>query len=429
MGRHEALTAHLPHLYREGPLVSGLTATWAIQLDLLDEGALTVQRAHWFDVTPDDAEAAALAALLDIVPEEFHADLREFRPWVHALRDGVLRGGSVTREALRVLVDRYVRGFQAATAIRMVPPIDAWAVPAPGGAPARAVLHEHPSVLRAARLPATGAVEPLARLHVTNRGIDPAPWAVVLTGTGGGAEYAPFLANRTTGDAVVLRGRIGLGQVLVIAPRGDDRSRLRAELDGVDVTDRLDTYPALVTSPGGPGQRSAAPEALHLARGDNELWFLPLAHYDTPGLDRYLLALAGDALRTGRFDQTDFDAALFAQPPEVSATLLWVEATPASLEVQLPGWALMVPAGGTDAGCAARERLRTGLDVAVADAAAAGVATEVVLATLTERQPARDRLVVVLPRTFREAGPTGADRITDASGTFGVTGFDDSTLT
>ena len=369
MARHDALTAHLPHLYREGDLLSGLTAVWATQLDMLDEASLTVQRAHWFDVTPDDGEAEALAAILGIEREEFHADLREFRAWVHALRDGVLRAGSVTREALRILVESYTGGFQSATGISLVPPITKWAAPAPGLVASAAVLRENPPLLRSARLPATGGIEPLARLHVTNGGIDPAPWAVVLTGTQGGDEFAPFLANRSTGDALVFRGRIGLGQVLLIAPRGDDRTRLYAELDGVDVTDRLDTYPHLVATTAGPGQRSVQPQALHLTRGNNEFWFLPLAHYDTPGLDRYLLALAGDALRTGRFDQTAFDASLFAQPPEVSATLLWVEAMPAAFEVQLPAWALTVRTGGTDAGLAARERLMTGLGAAVANAA------------------------------------------------------------
>ncbi len=429
MPRHAAITAHLPHLYREGELVAGLAANWGLQLDMLDEAALTVQRAHWFDVTPDDAEAAALAALLDIAPEEFHADLREFRAWVHALRDGVLRAGSVTREAVRVLVDTYTQGFQRAAGVRMVPPIDAWADaggPRPGAA---AALHENPLRLRTARLPATGALEPLARLTVTNGGIDPAPWAVVLTGTERGAEFAPFLANRTTGEAVVYRGRIGLGQVLVIAPRGDDRTRLYAELDGTDVSGRLDTYPALLATTAGPGQRSPHPQAMHLARGENDLWFLPLAHFDTPGLDRYLLALAGDTLRTGRFDVTGFDGALFAQPPAVSATLLWAEAAPATFEVHLPAWALLARAGGTEAAVAARDRLGTGLDTAVARAAAAGVATTVQLDALPERQASRDRLAAVFPRVLRDVGPTGADHLTDASGTFGVTRFDDSTLT
>jgi len=427
MARGAAITAHLPHLYREGELVGGLAAVWGTQLDMLDEAALTVQRAHFFDLTPDAGEAAALAALLGIPPEEFHADLREYRAWVHALRDGILHAGSVTREALRVLVDGYVRGLQRATGIRMVPPIDAWA--AGGVSPSTgAALHENPLRLRVARLPAAGGLEPLARLTVTNGGIDPAPWAVVLTGTHG-AEYAPFLANRTTGDAVVFRGRIGLGQVLVIAPRAEDRTLLRAALDGADVSDQLDTYPALVATTAGPGQKSPQPQALRLARGANEFWFLPLAHYDTPGLDRYLLALAGDALRTGRFDETDFDSALFAQPPEVSATLLWAEAAPATFEVHLPAWALTAPAGATDSAVAARERLATALDPAVANAAAAGVATDVVLDTLAERQGSRDRLVAVFPRVLREVGPTGADQLTDASGAFSVTRFDDSTLT
>jgi len=142
-----------------------------------------------------------------------------------------------------------------------------------------------------------------------------------------------------------------------------------------------------------------------------------------------LLALADDALRTGRFDATVFDHSLFAQRPEVAALMAWVEATPAAFEIHVPGHALLAPADGTEGAIAAKDRLELGLDVAVSRAAAAGVATEVVMDTLAERQPGRDRLVAVMPRIIHEVGPTGADRLANSAGAFDVTGYDESTLT
>jgi hypothetical protein len=423
MGRAEELAAHLPPLYRDGAVVGGLTALWGLQLAMLDEASLSLQRSHWFDSTPDLDDAAALGALLGIVPEEFHADLGEYRAWVHAVVDARLAAGAVTREAIRILVDTYVQGFQRAAGIDLVPPVASWA-PTPDRGPA---LVESPARLRFARLPATGGWEPLARLEVVNAGIDPAPWALVLTGTAGGSEFAPFVANRTTGHALVYRGEVAVGARLTIAPTAADPGRLRADLDGTDVTDRLDSYPSLVAGPAGPGAPSDDDGGSALALGRNELWFLPLAHYDTPGLGRFLLALADDALQTGRFDQTHYDHALFAQPPAVSADLVWVEREPASLEVHLPGQALR-SANGADAAIAARDRLERGLDAAVDRTASVGVATDVVLTRYRERQPGVDRLALVLPRAHREVGPTGADRLAEAGGLFDVTGFDDSVL-
>lgn len=422
--RADALASHLPALYREGPLVHALNQLWGVQLDALDEVSVVVQRGHWFDSTPDFDEAAALGGLLDIVPEEFHADIDEYRAWVHALADSRLHAGAVTREALRILVDTYTQGFQRAADIDLVAPVASWARE-PGE---RAALVENPHRVRSVRLPATGGWQPLAQLRVTNAGIDPAPWAAVLTGVPGGPEYAPLIANRTTGHAIVFRGAIGVGARLTIAPSAAHRGELRADLDGHDVTDGLDSYPALVPGPHGPGSASDGNPAATLALGDNELWFLPLAHYDTPGLDRFLLALADVALRSGRFDETTYDHSLFAQRPAVSAWFAWVEHEPASFEIHLPAHTLRTAPGAGAAGIAARERLEAGLDAAVDRTAGVGIATEVVMSRHAERQPSHDRLAAVFPRTYREAGPTGADELVDAGGLFDVTRFDNSVV-
>ncbi|MET0662492.1 MAG: hypothetical protein ABWZ42_05105 [Ilumatobacteraceae bacterium] len=423
--RAAALAGHLPSLYREGEVVGGFNQLWGVELDMLDEASFAVQRAHWFDSTPDFDEAAALGALLDIAPEVFHLDINEYRAWVHALTNARLQAGAVTREALRILVDTYTQGFQRAANIDLVPPVASW-VDQPDGE--RAALVENPHRLRFTRLPTQGGWEPLARVNVVNAGIDPAPWSVVITGLAGGPEFAPLIANRTNGRAIVFRGSVGVGSRLTIAPSAADPTVLRAELDGHDVTDRLDSYLGLVPGPTGPGVRSADNPALTLELGDNELWFLPLAHYDTPGLDRFLLALADDALRIGRFDETRYDQSLFALQPEISAWIAWVEHEPASFEVHLPAYALRTPPTGTVAGVAARERLEAGLDTAVDRLAGVGIAADVIMSRHAERQPSNAHLTAIFPRTYRETGPTGADHLADAGAVFDVTDFDDSVL-
>ncbi len=119
MGRGDAITSHLPTLYREGELVDGFSQLWGVGLDVVDEVAQQIQRSHWFDVTPDLDEAAALAAVLDIPPEDFHATLGEYRAWVHALTAARLRAGAVTRDALRILVDTYAQGFSRAAGLTL----------------------------------------------------------------------------------------------------------------------------------------------------------------------------------------------------------------------------------------------------------------------------------------------------------------------
>lgn len=421
--RTDAVLSHLPTLYREGELLGAFAGTWGVQLDGLDEAGVSVQRAHWFDATPDLDEAAALAALLDIPPEPFHAGLGEYRAWVHAVVRARLQLGAVTREALRVLVSDYADGFQRAAGIRTVGRVDAWST-----APDGPQLVDNPTLVRETRLPQAGGWEPLAHLEVDNRGMDPAPWAVVLRGTGEQPEHSPVVVNRTTGHAVLFRGSLAPGQRLTIAPSAADRSLLRADLDGRDVTSRLTVWTDLRAGGAGPGEPAGTLVAGALARGTNVLWFLPLATYDAPGLDRYLLAMADDSLTQARFDSTAFDRSLFAQPALVAARVAWVEAQPATLEVRLPASTLVSDAGAADQAVLARDRLEAGLDAAVERTAGAGIAADVVLRAFTERQPGEAHLVGVWPRTFREAGPTGADALPDSGAAFDVTDFDDSVL-
>jgi len=432
MTRAADMAERLPQLWRDGELVRALLDVLGLQLEVVDEESREVARSHHFDTCLELEEAGRLAAVLDIAPEVWQS-LAEYRPWVHGMRDARLRAGSVTREGVRLFVERYRAGFESANRVKVTPPVLVFARDPAGGGPA---LVENPPALRRQREPSRGGIEPLARFEVVNGGLDPVPLAAVLTGLGAtGPEHAPLLANVTTGEAIAYLGPVPPGSRLSLLPaspsvgEGGAGPELVASLEGVDVTDRVHAFTGLTPGPPGPpAPTTGPPRSITLARGVNVLWFLPVAHFDVGGLDRVLLALAELALRQGRWDETTFDRSLFAQEPAATLQLAWVEATPATFVVDLPAAALDSRAGDLDDALAARDRLEDALALALPRLAAAGVATRVRFRPHREHQPARDRLAAVLPFTHREVGPTGADSLPGAGGAYGVTGFDDSTF-
>ena len=144
----------------------------------------------------------------------------------------------------------------------------------------------------------------------------------------------PLIANLTTGDALLFHGNVAPGQRLWI----------RAAQDG-SVTRNWSAMmsPRSWSRSSGitPGTPWTAPQikspatALPLVRGDNTLWFLPVAHFDELGLDRFLLALADLALDDGHWDSAKLDHSIFYLDPAINMRLTWLELEPASIELQL----------------------------------------------------------------------------------------------
>jgi hypothetical protein len=130
----------------------------------------------------------------------------------------------------------------------------------------------------------------------------------------------------------------------------------------------------------------------------------------------------------GRYDQTSFDHAVFYQEPAVLLCISWVETQPASFRVELPGGALLNPAGRTPTALQSRDELGFSLDLAVNKLRAVGVASSVVLQPFSETQAQTDYLTAVLPLHVREIGTMGADRMPDTGGLFDVTQFNQSTF-
>ncbi len=425
MGHALDMLARLPRLYRDGELVRDVLELPALQLEILDEEGREVQRAHWFNSALELDEAAKLAAILDIALEPWHT-LGTYRAWVHSLRDARIRHGAITRRGLQGFVAAYHAGFQSAVGVPQLlvtRSIEKWTQQP---SDSTAAFLENPPRTRRHRAPSSGGIEPLHHFSVDQKGLDESSAAFLLVGLPSAPESVPVVANVTTGHALIFLGNIAPGARLWIRPRADGTAEAR--LEGEDVSDRLRSVKGLV-----PGTAWSKPQvqfparALPLARGKNDLWFLPVAHFDALGLDRFLLALAELVLQQGRWDETRFDQALFYQDPAVSLWVSWVETEPASFQIQLPAGALLSRADETPASLVNREMLGASLSQGVGQLKAAGVAAEVELRPFGEAQRQTDRLVAVLPLVHREVGPTGADRLPDAGGVLEVTDFEEST--
>lgn len=422
VGRLDDLLSHLPPLYREGELIRGMMSIVANQLEIGDEVLLQVRRAHGFDTTFELEEAAKLAALLDLAPAEWQ-DLPQFRAWVHHFRNAMLQRGAVTVEALQGFVTEYAKAFARATGTSaLISPGDWSREPNPS----RCAFIENPKRLRVLRAGGATGMDPLGTVILENSGLDETPVTFLLRGLAPGPEYCPSLFNLTTGEAVVFLGAIPTGARLWIA--ATKSGEVAADLEGADVSNLC--YSVSGVTPGSPWSSASAQRparALTLARGTNELWFLPLAHFDAQGLDRFLLALAGRSMSQGRFDASTFDEALFLQEAAIAIHAAWIEREPAAFEIHLPAGSMLSPQNQLEESLQERVQLAESLSDSVARLRAAGVRSSVELRSHQEFQIQRDRLSLISPVIVRETGSIGADRMPDAGGLFEITHYDEST--
>lgn len=423
MARVHAMINRLPSLYRDGELVRGVLSSPALELEIADELALDIQRAHWFDTALQLDEAARLASLLDLEPETWQT-LSEFRTWVHGLRNAMLRQGSVTVSALKGFIRDYTEGFRVAATSAVAPPVTRFS---DTPSETEAAFIEFPERRRYGRATSGRGVQPLHQFVIQQRGLDETTADFLLTGIPDTPECVPVIANVTTGDALIFLGSVPPGKRLWL--NTDANGDVRGELEGHDVSPKLRSVRNLVPGqPWTPAQVASPAKSIRLARGSNQMWFLPVAHYDQPALDRALLALADLMLAQGRYDETQFDHALFHQEAAVTLQMTWVERQPATVDVTLPAGTLVSRAGQLENALVERERLMYALNLSLTRLSAAGVRAEVTLQPFVEHQGQLDRLAAVMPFVQREVAPTGADRLPDAGGLFGVTEYEHSTF-
>jgi len=423
MARGNDMAARLPPVYREGELVRNLLGLFAVHIETLLEDANEVQRAHFWHAALERDEVARLAAVLDFVAESWQGR-DAFRAWVDSLRDAMVREGAITPAAIRTLVREYARRFQEAERLDLMPALVDWGTTLEDPLPR---LIENPPVRRFLRAPGSGGIEPLRQFPIEQKGLDESRAAFLLVGLPTAPESVPVIVNVTTGQAIVYLGEVAAGERLWIAPDRDGLSR--ASLEGADVSDRLQSIADVV-----PGEAwrlddvETPAQAITLARGRNDLWFLPLAHYGQRGLDRFLLALADLSMTQGRFDETRFDHSLFYQHPAARLHVSWLETQPATFRAEVPGGRILSRAGRREEAIAARDQLASSLDLGVKRIRAAGVDGSATLMPFASAQHQMDRLTLSLPIMLREGGSSGRDRLRDAGAAFDVTAFDDSSF-
>lgn len=412
MKRADDMAARLPSLYREGELVVATLSHPAIQVEIIEEELLDIQRAHHFDAALELEDAAKLAALLDFVPEPWQ-NLALFRSWVHSQRNAALHRGAVTAEALTGFAESYTDGYQDATNVRFQDEDP--------------VLIENPPRRQWMRPGFIDNITPLTQFTIENKGLDNSSLSFLLTGLPSGPESVPVIVNLTTGEGLMFQGNVGTGQRLWLRALQD--GTVEGKLEREDVTDRLRTIANVV-----PGEPWTTPQvqtparALRLVRGENRLWFLPVAHYDLLGLDRFLLALADLALEQGRWDEATLDHSVFYQDAAVNLAASWTESEPASFEVHAPVQSVRRSPLASGTAEEERERLRGAIELGIKRLKAAGVRSTVKSRVFAEVQGQADYLTTVLPLTIKESGSTGADSMPDAGGLYDVTGYGDSTF-
>lgn len=411
MKRAEDMAGRLPPLYREGDLVAALLSQPALQIEILEEYLLDIQRSHHFDSALELGDVAKLAALLDFTPEQWQG-LALFRAWVHSQRDAALNRGAVTAEAIAGFAASYAEAYQDAVNARFQT-----------GRPA---LVENPLRHRTLRPTLVDGLTPLSRFTIVNQGLDETPVSFLLTGLPEGPESIPVVVNLTTSEAILFLGQVGPGQRLWL--RAGPDGMLSGRLERNDVTDRLRSIESLVPGEAWNSTQVRTPaRSLRLARGANDLWFLPVAHYDVLGLDRFLLALADLALAQGRWDSAKLDHAVFYQDAAVNLTASWFETEPAGIEVHLPTQSVRCHPLSAATPVELRDQLAEAIEIGVQRLKAAGVRSAVRPLAFPEIQGQSDFLTGVLPLRIKEAGSSGADSLPDAGGLFSVTGFGDST--
>lgn len=418
MSHLDQMLERLPMLYREGELIEQILAVAGLSLEVFDEQMLEIQRNHWFSSAYELEDLSKLAAILDITPETWQG-IREFRAWVNALRNAWLQNGTATRAPLQQFVDEYTQRFQAAVSISAVTTLGNWSE-APSQT--RPALVENPAIRRFQRIPQDASIEPLHQAPLVNRGLDDSVADIFLVGSAAGSEYMPAIINTTNGNALVYTGVIAPGQRLWLQSMDD--GRVKAYTDKKDVSEHL--YSIEQVEPGQPWtpeQATQPARALNILRGDNTLWFLPLAHFDQPGLDRALYSLAELNLQQGRWDKTHFDQSLFYQEPVMDLWLSWNESQPASFDITVPGGILLNAAGKTEQAIENRGRLQFSLNLGVQKLKAAGVAAQTTLLNFSEIQGSRDALDEIYPKRFSEAGSTGIDALPESGGVFDSTDY------
>lgn len=408
MSRLDAMLERLPPPWRieSGSRLHELLSLTSLWLETFDEDMDRVQRSHWIDTAFDRRDLEKLGALFEIAALPWEPD-DLYRERLKATIAARLRG-AVTPEVLGEVLDRILRAADDALLRRPIRER--------GQARLRLVEFPRQRCVSAELRARSGLLAPLDQVVLEHRGLEPSALEGAICGLTRRRSVMPTLINLANGDVVSWTGRVPAGAVLRLivdpAADGEGPDRLRAELDGVDVSERLmtgrgfDPEGALRGESGLPLEVLDTPAPIRLERGANPLWFVPIGRFDEPGFDQAVYSLARPEVRQARFaasptqagpGEASFGQALFFQDPAVALDLWWYERRPARFDVELGDAGERHEAGARAHPKRDRERLHELLAGTVALLRAAGVDGRLRAQTLRETSPCHDRVTILRP--------------------------------
>lgn len=407
MNRRDNMTARLPPIYNTDPgsVLHDFFALFSTHMTAYDEDMNRVQRSHWVDTAFDRMDVVKLGALFDI-PAAPWEPLHLYRSRLKATIAARFKG-AVTRDALEFVLLQILDGAQKALGVTY------FDLPSSGsafhtGPPEqlnRAAFIEFPTVRKRcdALLNKKGLVRPLAKFSITNVGFGSTPLMGIIRGVAGRRTAVPVLVNLTNGMVLTYIGYIRCGESLELGVDGN--GDITAVHNGIDVREKVYTGTAFEAGAQfTPAIPDEDPHPLLLERGENRLWFFPLALYDEPVLGTGVFGMPDADLEHGRWADksnaehggTLFDQSLFEQPPAASLDIWWDEEKPACFRFDIPSGVIRRTPQSNDEAEANHTRLFAMLQQTVSLLRAAGVDGRVDATRLRDTQILRDN-VHVLP--------------------------------
>jgi hypothetical protein len=411
MNRLDACLQRFPPIYNidPGSLLHQVMALFTTSMAAYDEDMNRVQRAHWIDTAFDRDDIVKLGALFDIPAASWEPD-HLYRARLKATIAARLRG-AVTRDVLEFVLVRIIDGAQQALGTRY------FDLPATTGT-GRSVFHtgptekpmtpafiEYPKQRRRSEnlINERGLLRSLGKFTLNNKGLHSVPLQGVIRGVTGRMTTVPVLVNLTNGQVLTYLGDLPCGYELQLGV--DDNGEFTANVNDKDMRDRLYTGEGFV-----PGESftpiipDPEPQPLMLERGENQLWYFPLAVFDEKILGAGVYGMPAVDLQHGRYAERDneqigtlFDKSLFEQPYGVSLDLWWDEDVPARFVFEIPSGVVRRDARVDSDLDADRVRLFALLQQTVNLLRAAGIDGRVEPRALSDSQEMNDRVRILDP--------------------------------
>lgn len=416
MNRLDNMLQRLPPIFNveQGSLLYQVMALFANMLAAYDEDMNRVQRSHWIDTAFDREDLEKLGVLFNVPAAAWEPD-DLYRTRLKVTIAARLRG-AVTRDVLEFVIVQIIDGAQKSLGTRY------FELPTtvsngrsvfhtgPSELPSQAAFIEFPGQRRRCEqlVNNKGLLRALGKFTVNNKGLHPVPLQGVIRGVNNRQTIVPVIVNLTNGHVFTYIGDLHCGHELHFGV--DKKGQVVAQLNGKDVSGDIftgrDFVPGAEFTPIIPDPE---PLPLMFERGENRLWYFPLALFDEKILNVGGYGMPAVDLQHGRFADrtmenvgTLFDKSLFEQPYGVSLDLWWDEDTPARFHFEIPAGVIRRDTNSNSDLEADRTRLFALLQQTVNLLRAAAIDGRVLARPLRDMQKSSDRVRILDPTQVKD---------------------------